>query len=608
MASIIEVLLNVKDQSQRGLNAFKRNISGLKSLAAGAGLVLLTKNIIEAEDAMVQLDAAFAATGKTAGITRTRLDDLATTIQQTTRFSDDLVREAEAILLTFDKVRGQAFERTILVATDLAARMKTDLVTAVRSVGFALQDPERGLDRLRRAGVSVSKELRETVKNLIATGQVSKAQTTILAELERRFQGSAAAARNTLGGALIGLKNAFGDLFEGTRESTAGTTKSINDLSKALSDPQLKVGIDNILSGFSTLVTLLVKTVSLLGQAQSKLLDFAKTKGPTASTLRGLASSVPFLGPLATYFEASSRAGEARTERTGGYGGRGSRETRVDNSVDVEMPEALQEVNIALKRIGETNDDVMQELIDSTRIGTRKVAGEYTKLKETLDFLNDQQLITSRQRSEIIGEALDEMLPEFDLNAIRSMYKTVQRETTELGEFMKGVWQGVGNSIRSVIADMFYNWDFSLRGIVDVARRAAAEIAAAFATAGIRKAALSLFSSFIGTGDQSELADSFFAFRAGGGYANKPFWAGEEGRELVVPTGSGAKVYNKRQLGGIGSGAVVTYAPTNNISVIEKDDSRKTKEEILSTVAMMQSKNNEELVKILERSGLSVRT
>jgi hypothetical protein len=69
---------------------------------------------------------------------------------------------------------------------------------------------------------------------LAETGHVADAQRIILAELTKEFGGSAAAARNTLGGALQGLKNDFGDLFEVSSGGSAGLIALINRLDKGL--------------------------------------------------------------------------------------------------------------------------------------------------------------------------------------------------------------------------------------------------------------------------------------------------------------------------------------------------------------------------------------
>jgi hypothetical protein len=562
------------------------------------------RNMEEAEQATAKLDAAFKNTGATVGLTRSRLDDLASSIQATTTVSDDLVKEGEALLLTFDKVRGQAFERTLRVATDLSARLGTDLKGSIRQVGLALQDPVAGLTLLRRSGVAFSEEQKNLIKGFLETNQAAKAQNLILSELERRYGGSAAAARNTLGGALAGLKNAFGDLFEGTRESTAGTTKAINDLSRALSDPGIKEGIDTLITGFTNLVAILIKAVGLLGQTQAKLLELAKTKGPTASGIRTLLSATPFIGPLATFLDAQSRAGDVRDRRTGPYGGRGQRGPAIDDGGPTAV---IEEFNVTVRKIVEGNDDLMRELEESTRTGVQKTAAEYTKLKESLQFLNDQQLITSREQKERLGAALDELLPEFDLNEIRSKYITLKKETTELGEFMKGVWQGVGRSIQSTLSDAIYEWKLSWKSLLNIARRALSDIVSAIITSGIQKAiAGQLSSSKSSSSSESPYLAAFNQIfgLAGGGRFDGLRKVGEDGEEWVAGTGH---VYNKRQMAfAAGGGAKINYAPTFNL-VVQSSGDEDAEARMAAFVETRISQSQQEFARVLGRSGIEVR-
>jgi hypothetical protein len=120
---------------------------------------------------------------------------------------------------------------------------------------------------LSRSGIQFSDAQKEVVKQLVATGDVVGAQKIILKELETQFGGSAEAARNTLGGALKGLKNAFGDLFEGDSKGggVKGTTAALNELTELLSDKQTvenaQILTNAMITGFGKVLTAISKTV-----------------------------------------------------------------------------------------------------------------------------------------------------------------------------------------------------------------------------------------------------------------------------------------------------------------------------------------------------------
>lgn len=208
------------------------------ALSAITAVGLIGRKTIEeteaAQAAMAQLEAAVASTGGAAGRSVAQLDALSVSLQKQTTFSDEAIKGAEAMLLAFDKIKGDQFDRATAAVTDLATRMGGDLSGAAIKVGKALQDPEHGLVQLRKSGVSFSDAQIAVIKNLYDTGHAAEAQNLILDELAKKFGGAAAAARDTLGGALAGLKNAWGDLFEVSRGASQGTVAAINAITRAL--------------------------------------------------------------------------------------------------------------------------------------------------------------------------------------------------------------------------------------------------------------------------------------------------------------------------------------------------------------------------------------
>lgn len=188
----------------------------------------------QAQAALAQMEAVLQSTGGAAGRSSRQLQDFATQMQRTTAFGDDAVIAMQSVLLTFTKIAGPEFDRAQIAIGDLATRMGGDLQGAAVQVGKALNDPINGVSALQRVGVSFTESQKEMIKSLVATGQVAEAQRLILKELETEFGGSAVAARDTLGGALAGLKNAWGDLFEVTRGASQGSVDAINAITKAL--------------------------------------------------------------------------------------------------------------------------------------------------------------------------------------------------------------------------------------------------------------------------------------------------------------------------------------------------------------------------------------
>ena len=167
------------------------------------------------QKAIAQMEAGLKSTGGQVGITSKELQKMAADLQKTTLFGDEeILQGATAQLLTFTNIAGEQFERTQVVALDLATRLDGDLKSASIMLGKALNDPVANLSALSRAGIQFSEDQKKTVKSLVETNRLADAQTLILAELETQYGGSAAAAAAAGLGPIQQLGNALSDMSE----------------------------------------------------------------------------------------------------------------------------------------------------------------------------------------------------------------------------------------------------------------------------------------------------------------------------------------------------------------------------------------------------------
>lgn len=231
----LEAVLTLKDAfSTPLLNALKSASPAIIAAASIGALVYavanVTKEAMEAEKVMAQLEAGVKSTGGVAGKSVGELDALADSLSKLSGVDDEVVAGGEALLLTFRKVRGEAFDQTMQAALDLSARLGGDLNGSVKMLGKALEDPKKGLTALGKAGVQFSEDQKKTIKELIATNNLLGAQKIILKEVEVQVGGSAAAYRNTLAGALSALSTAWGNLKEEIGTSTLGIKPIIEEL------------------------------------------------------------------------------------------------------------------------------------------------------------------------------------------------------------------------------------------------------------------------------------------------------------------------------------------------------------------------------------------
>ena len=240
---------------------------GPGGLAAAAGVAALTLGISkavsaaeEAERAQFKIAALLETTGSASGQTIESIDRIARSIGEMTLASTNGVRDAAAALLTFKSVSGDAFERTLRLGQDVAAVMGTDIKSASIQLAKALEDPERNLSQLNRAGISFTQTQIDVIKSLVESGEKSKALSEILTIIEGQIggagQGEAAglAGRfDTLGERIkifaenVGNSTGALSLFTKTFDLMAKGMKVINDSFFPDIDAQLTSQFDKLL-------------------------------------------------------------------------------------------------------------------------------------------------------------------------------------------------------------------------------------------------------------------------------------------------------------------------------------------------------------------------
>ena len=239
-------------------------------LAAGFAVSAFVKNSIEAQKTLAQLEAAIKSTGGAAGLTSGELTAMASDLQRVTTYGDDAVIAAQAMLLTFTSIGRDVFPDAVRSILDLSTAMGQDLKSSTVQVGKALNDPVKGISALTRVGIQFTEAQKLMIKSLAEANDMAGAQRIILGELERQFGGSARAARDTLGGALTALGNAFGDLFEVSGEGSANLVRSINALNDALSDPATIAAVQALGGAiFDTLADAVRDVVALINEIKA---------------------------------------------------------------------------------------------------------------------------------------------------------------------------------------------------------------------------------------------------------------------------------------------------------------------------------------------------
>ncbi len=182
--------------------------------AAGSALKYAIDQAAEAEKIMSQTEAVIRSTGGAAGLTAEEIASMSGALSQVSTFSDDAVQKGANLLLTFTGIGKEVFPEATQAMLDMATAMGTDASGGAIQLGKALNDPTAGITALTRVGVVFTAEQKKLIKSLQDAGDIAGAQRIILAELNKEFGGSAAAAVNTYSGKLALLQHNVDNLAE----------------------------------------------------------------------------------------------------------------------------------------------------------------------------------------------------------------------------------------------------------------------------------------------------------------------------------------------------------------------------------------------------------
>lgn len=184
---------------------------------AASSLKNLAEESLNLAGAQEKAENLMARTLKnTAGMADTTVGELkryAAEVQSMSIFGDEKVMEAQTALMQMNSVTGDAFRMARSAAVDIASSKGQDLTAVMANLGKALQDPVKGLRMLREYGTDPA--MKAAVEQRLQTEGKEAAQLMILADLQKRFAGSAQEAANTISGAFAQNRNALGDLKEG---------------------------------------------------------------------------------------------------------------------------------------------------------------------------------------------------------------------------------------------------------------------------------------------------------------------------------------------------------------------------------------------------------
>ena len=161
-----------------------------------------------------RLDVILKNVSTDAQMSTKSLKDYASALQLVTRYGDETIITVEQILLETGKLNKDGLEKATELSLDLAEAMGTDATSAAQTLALALQDPEAGLTRLRKAHVTFSEAEEQTIREMIAQGRELEAQEAILDKVADTYGGLAREIGAVDVSKIDKIQNLLGDIKE----------------------------------------------------------------------------------------------------------------------------------------------------------------------------------------------------------------------------------------------------------------------------------------------------------------------------------------------------------------------------------------------------------
>ena len=268
----------------------------------------LVRAFAEQESSEKRIDAALESTGNISGLTGKQIREMTARLEDVGVIGDEVNNKVASLLLTFTNIRGEAFERTMIAANNMAISISGGIPTfeqlksSALQLGKALQDPAGQLGALSRSGFTFSGTQKEMIKNLVSQNKLLEAQNIILDAADTQFGGLNETMAKTVDGAYAQMSNAAGTLAENIGQVLApATVEFVNSLTELFKN--LSSNTRQIVVVTKTVIDLaaafaVYKTALALANKQSKLM-LALNAALRPQTL--LVSGATFLAAKAFY-------------------------------------------------------------------------------------------------------------------------------------------------------------------------------------------------------------------------------------------------------------------------------------------------------------------
>lgn len=435
----------------KSLTAFSTEIQSvtklLGTLFVGQKIVKFAKTSIdsieEERKELNLLNTTLKTTGATAWTTQQQLADMAQAFEKESNYTSEQIQRAQTVMLGFKTVTGDVFNSAMQNVLDMSEVMGMDLVSAVQTVGKALDDPVKGLGSLQRQGFAFTESQKAMLEEMVKTGRQAEAQKIILDELATTYGGAAKAGQN----AAQQLNVAVGNLQKVIGENLAPVVESIaTDITELINQfNSLDKGTQTfILTAGSLLTTLpfVVKGINALKVALASLQASVPVLLAITAGIAGISAIVGAVVKKANEFSELSKEITKITSTTKNYldtYSEGNEEKKLDEKATKELIKLYPELNGKISAYTTSVEDarnavnklIEQKLIDAESSGIN----DYIQKLSEIEKLNEKANKLASHKNE-----LDEsMAKEIRNVSIPAIQKLADEERNSINKRLKAI-------------------------------------------------------------------------------------------------------------------------------------------------------------------------
>lgn len=194
----------------------KTTVSITAAVNAAKRLYQVSKELVElgAKEALAEerLKAVLTATGNSASVTYSKMEQLASSISGLTGIEEQSIYQAEQVLVAFGTLNSEGLERTLQLSADVAMALGTDMSAAAQKLGKVLADPSSGLDGLKDIGIAFTAQEKEQIKAVKEANGLYEAQALVLDKVDKAYGKSATSIGNSTANLLTKINETWGDI------------------------------------------------------------------------------------------------------------------------------------------------------------------------------------------------------------------------------------------------------------------------------------------------------------------------------------------------------------------------------------------------------------